>query len=117
MAAGAFLALAFAREERWIGSLYAWDLIAAALACLASVALLRTLPGPAVLLCPIVLAALATILLGKTSLTRNVGFVLAPLAVLVLVAVAIGLALSWTLSRAGAGAEPAAARPDPALLC
>lgn len=57
VAAGAFLALAFARNAAWIGRLYAWDLVAAALACAASVWLLRTLQGPPVFLVPVLLGA------------------------------------------------------------
>src|SRR5262249_42950577 len=37
VAAGALLALAFARDSTWIGKLYAADLIGAAIACLCSV--------------------------------------------------------------------------------
>ncbi len=57
VAAGAFLASAFARREEWIGSLYASDLIAAAVACAAAVFLMRTVQGPTVFLCPVLLAA------------------------------------------------------------
>ncbi|HEV7516838.1 MAG TPA: hypothetical protein VGR07_11100, partial [Thermoanaerobaculia bacterium] len=56
VAAGAFLAAAFARDERWIGRLYAADLVAAALACLGAIVLMRLVQGPAMLLCPALLA-------------------------------------------------------------
>jgi hypothetical protein len=59
VAAGAFLAAAFARDKAWIGALYASDLIAAACACIAAIALMRIVQGPAVLLVPSLLAALA----------------------------------------------------------
>ena len=50
IAAGAFLASAFARHSAWIGRLYAADLAAAAAACLAAIGLMRVLPGPMALL-------------------------------------------------------------------
>jgi hypothetical protein len=57
VAAGAFLAAAFSRNEAWIGRLYAWDLVAAGLGCLACIPLMRILEGPAALLAPVLLAA------------------------------------------------------------
>ena len=46
---GAFLAAAFSRKPEWIGELYAWDLAAAGIACLATIPFLRHVPGPAAL--------------------------------------------------------------------
>lgn len=65
--AGAFLALAFARREAWIGRLYAWDLAAAALACIAAVWLLRVLQGPSVFLAPVILAAIGGLAIASES--------------------------------------------------
>lgn len=81
VAAGAFLALAFAREKRWIGRLYAWDLVAAAGACLGALWVLRTFQGPALLLAPTALAAIAAMVLGVRWTTRGLGFALLELAV------------------------------------
>ena len=68
VAAGAFLASAFARRREWIGALYAWDLLAAATACAAAIVLLRAVQGPAVFLVPTLLAAgAAHILAGRWS--------------------------------------------------
>lgn len=58
-AAGAYLAAAFSRNERWISRLYAADLAAAGAACLGAIFLLRSVQGPASLLVPTLLAALA----------------------------------------------------------
>jgi hypothetical protein len=57
VAAGAFLAAAFARAGSGIGGLYACDLVAAAAACVAAIGVMRMLPGPAAFLAPAVLAA------------------------------------------------------------
>lgn len=57
IAAGAFLAVAFARRADWINRLYAYDLVAAALACLFSIFLMRLIPGVSTLLVPAGLAA------------------------------------------------------------
>jgi hypothetical protein len=86
VAAGAFLALAFARDHRFIGTLYAWDLVAAALACLAAIQLLRTVQGPAVLLCPAVLSGVAAVLMGRGTAFRNAGVALVGLALGLIVA-------------------------------
>jgi len=59
VAAGAFLAAAFARDKTWIGVLYASDLIAAACACVGAVVLMRIVQGPAIFLIPSLLAAVA----------------------------------------------------------
>jgi hypothetical protein len=64
VAAGAFLAAAFARAGSWIGGLYACDLVAAAAACVAAIAVMRTLPGPAAFLAPALLAAFAGVAMG-----------------------------------------------------
>ncbi|MFN7973988.1 MAG: hypothetical protein U0166_16855 [Acidobacteriota bacterium] len=61
--AGAFLALAFAQDERWIGRLYAADMLAAASASVGAIAVMRTLQGPGTLLAPILFASLAVVLL------------------------------------------------------
>lgn len=73
IAAGAFLALAFARNQHWIGSLYAADLVAAALACLAAVFVLRVMAGPAVMLVVAGLAAVAMVSTAPTVRVRWVG--------------------------------------------
>jgi hypothetical protein len=105
VAAGAFLALAFARNEAWIGTLYAWDLIAAAAACLAAIALLRVLQGPAVLLAPVLLAGAAAVLVGATRLARGAGLVLAVLAAGLAIASAAGDGRLLGLRTSG-GAQP-----------
>lgn len=79
VAAGAFLALAFAREKTWISRLYAWDLLAAGAGCLAAIWVLRTFQGPALLLVPTLLAAVAAMVLGVGWSTRGVGFALVEL--------------------------------------
>lgn len=66
VAAGAFLALAFARNKDWIGKLYAWDLTAAAVACVSAIYFLRTLEGPVVLLAPALIAAAGSLALART---------------------------------------------------
>jgi hypothetical protein len=71
VAAGAFLAAAFARNERWIGRLYAADLVAAAVACLAAIAVMRWLDGPAMLLVPAGLAALGGLVLAPRPTART----------------------------------------------
>jgi hypothetical protein len=73
VAAGAFLALAFARNPRWIGTLYAADLIAAAAACIAAIGALRALSGPTVIVVVAVLAAAGTVCTAPTRKTRWVG--------------------------------------------
>jgi hypothetical protein len=77
VAAGAFLAAAFAYRQEWIGKLYAADLTAAALACLSAIALLRKVQGPAVLLCPALLAALAAAALPTARRLRIVAVTMA----------------------------------------
>lgn len=67
--AGAFLASAFARRSDWIGKLYATDLAGAALACFGALLLMRVVQGPAMLLCPAALAALASYSIAR----RNAG--------------------------------------------
>lgn len=62
--AGMFLAAAFARNENWIGGLYAADLTAAAIACLSAIFLMRTVQGPAMILAPALIAALAGMVLS-----------------------------------------------------
>lgn len=79
VSAGAFLATAFARNERWIGRLYAADLVAAAVCCLAAIPAMRWLDGPAMLLVPAALAAA-----GGLSLAARWPARAAALAVLVL---------------------------------
>lgn len=67
VAAGAFLAAAFARRTEWIDRLYAADLAAAAAACLGAIWLMRVVQGTATLLIPAALAALAAALLSDRS--------------------------------------------------
>src|SRR5262245_47488060 len=76
VAAGAFLALAFARNQQWIGKLYASDLVAASSACLAAIVALRVLEGPAVVVVAAGLAALGTVFIAPTRLTRLAGVAL-----------------------------------------
>jgi hypothetical protein len=71
VAAGGFLALAFARNERWIGRLYAADLLAASAACLLAIAVMRTLGGPPMLLAPVALAALGAGVLATARWSRR----------------------------------------------
>jgi hypothetical protein len=108
VAAGAFLALAFSRNKSFIGTLYAWDLIAAALACLGAIYLLRTVQGPAVLLCPALLAGVAAILMGQGSGWRVAGIALVELAIVLIVA---DFSMDGALLRLRArlGTEPAPA--------
>jgi hypothetical protein len=73
VAAGAFLALAFARDKRWIGGLYAADLIAASVACIAAIGALRALQGPAVVIVVAGIAALGSVLIAPTKLMRGLG--------------------------------------------
>ncbi len=70
VAAGAFLAAAFARRDAWIDRLYAADLVAAATACLVAILLMRTLQGTATLLAPAALAALAGAAVTKRAAYR-----------------------------------------------
>jgi hypothetical protein len=70
VAAGAFLALAFARNKSWIGELYAADLLAAAGACIAAIAALRALQGPAVVIAVAGLAAVGSALIAPHKLLR-----------------------------------------------
>ncbi len=67
--AGAFLAAAFARRESWIGTLYAWDLLAASGACLGALWIMRTVQGPSMLLCPVAVAAVGGFLLSDRART------------------------------------------------
>jgi len=92
IAAGAFLALAFARNQRWIGRLYAADLVAASSACIAAIAALRVLSGPTVVVVVAGLAAAGTVCSAPTPRTRWAGFGL----------LAIAAALIWS-SAAGGG--------------
>ena len=89
VAAGAFLAVAFAHRESWIGSLYAADLLAAAAACVAAIALMRSVQGPAMLLCPGLLSATAAAVLRPPSRARRAA------AVVLALACCAGLAASW----------------------
>jgi len=83
IAAGAFLALAFARDRQWIGALYGWDLLGAAIGCVGSIWALRTFQGPISLICPVVLAGLAAALLGERTRAGLTGLALFALAALV----------------------------------
>lgn len=104
VAAGAFLATAFARRPAWIGALYAWDLVGAALACVASIGLLRILPGPAVLVLPALLAAVAGALLdgARTERVASAGVAALLGALLVVNARTNGDVLRLRTSGAGA---------------
>lgn len=64
-ASGAFLASAFARREAWVSRLYAGDLIAAALSCLASIQALRLFGGPASLLIPVMMCGFAGLAISR----------------------------------------------------
>jgi hypothetical protein len=104
VAAGAFLAAAFARDKAWIGALYASDLIAAACACIAAIALMRIVQGPAVLLVPSLLAALAGVIAAPArSLHRTASALLGAAAGVVLIANAV--AGGHLLHLASAGKE------------
>ncbi len=90
VAAGALLALAFARNQTWIGRLYAADLVAAALACVSAVVLLRALQGPGALLVAVLMAALGGLVIGAGSKRLSaLGLVLSAAA-----AIGIGAAVS-----------------------
>ena len=91
VAAGAFLALSFARNKRWIGRLYAADLVAASSACIVAIAALRVLEGPAVVVVVAGLAAAGTVCIAPTRLTRSAGVAL----------VVASLGLLWTNSLSG----------------
>jgi len=101
--AGAFLALAFARSKSWIGALYAYDLLAAAAACIGAIWVLRTLQGPAMLLGPILLSALAPVLMGVSWFGRGAGLALAELALVLAVA---NLAIDGQLLRLQSKGDP-----------
>jgi len=73
VAAGAFLASAFARRGTWIGRLYSADLAAAALACMGAIGIMRVLPGPLALLPPVGLAALAALVAAPRSRSGMLG--------------------------------------------
>lgn len=81
IAAGSFLALAFARDREWIGTLYAWDLVAAAIACISAIVLLRLLQGPVVLLAPALLAATGALEVSASRSRRLQAWALAAFAV------------------------------------
>jgi spermidine synthase len=91
VAAGAFLALAFARNQRWIGKLYAADLVAASSACIVAIVALRVFEGPAVVVIVAGLAALGTVFIAPTRLTRWAGVGL----------IAISLVLLWANASNG----------------
>jgi hypothetical protein len=76
VAAGAFLALAFSRNQKWIGRLYAADLVAAALACIAAIAALRTLEGPAAVVLVAGIAAVGTAVIAPAGVMRWIGLAL-----------------------------------------
>src|SRR5205823_4322913 len=91
VAAGAFLALAFARKQQWIGKLYAADLVAASSACIVAIVALRVLEGPAVVVVVAGLGALGTVFIAPTRLTRLAGLGL----------MAASLGLLWTNASGG----------------
>ena len=90
IAAGAFLAVAFSRRKEWIGRLYAWDLVAAAAACIAAIFALRTLSGLAALTIPIGLAAVGGLVLGRGGDRVASGVLVGAAAVLVAASLATG---------------------------
>jgi hypothetical protein len=102
IAAGAFLAAAFARARSGIGGLYACDLLAAAAACLAAIVVMRVLPGPAAFLAPAMLAAFGGLALG---LGRDRAVSLALAAVCVILAAGT-LLTEGRLLRMETGPEP-----------
>jgi hypothetical protein len=102
IAAGAFLAAAFARARSGIGGLYACDLLAAAAACLAAIVVMRVLPGPAAFLAPAILAAFGGLALG---LGRDRAVSLALAAVCVILAAGT-LLTEGRLLRMETGPEP-----------
>ena len=97
VAAGAFLASAFARRGSWIGRLYSADLIAAAVACIGAIGIMRVLPGPLALLPPVGLAALAALTAAPRSRTGLLGgALLAGVSALILLSVVSGHGvLTW----------------------
>src|SRR6266567_3310548 len=104
VAAGAFLAAAFARDKAWIGTLYASDLIAAACACIAAIALMRIVQGPAVLLAPSLFAALAGVVVAPPrSRHRTASALIGAAAGVVLIVNAV--AGGYLLHLASAGKE------------
>jgi hypothetical protein len=102
IAAGAFLAAAFARARSGIGGLYACDLLAAAAACVAAIVVMRVLPGPAAFLAPAMLAAFGGLALG---LGRDRAVSLALAAVCVILAAGT-LLTEGRLLRMETGREP-----------
>jgi hypothetical protein len=75
---GAFLSAAFARKPEWIGELYGWDLVAAGAACLATIPLLRGVPGPAALfVVPALFGACAATIEPAGRFRRGAGVTLA----------------------------------------
>ena len=90
IAAGSFLAMAFARNKEWIGTLYAWDLVAAAVACLSAIALLRLLQGPVVLLAPALIAAVGALILARGRREQIAGVALVALSVAMIAVSAAG---------------------------
>jgi hypothetical protein len=74
IAAGAFLAAAFARKDEWIGRLYSADLLAAAAACILTIPLLSLLNGVVAILVPVTLTGSAALVLAeRTSLRVSAG--------------------------------------------
>ncbi len=102
VAAGAFLALAFARNQQWIGTLYAADLVAASSACIVAIAALRLLEGPAVVVVVAGLAALGTVFIAPTLFTRVIGIGLIAACVILLWVNATGGGTLLRLKTVGA---------------
>jgi hypothetical protein len=109
--AGAFLALAFARDHTWIGTLYATDLVAAATACFAAIGALRVLEGPAVVVLAAGLGAAAMTFIAPTRVARWVGLGLVATA---LVSLAINASKGGQLLRLNmaGGVRPLAQREN-----
>lgn len=96
-AAGAFLATAFARNANWIGRLYAYDLVAAALACGFAIMLMRAVPGPAALLVPALFSSFAGLLVG--ALPRGLKLSGVGISCITLIIFIIGAGSQWELLR------------------
>jgi hypothetical protein len=102
-ASGAFLAAAFARRPPWIGPLYACDMLAAAAACIAAIAILRRVQGPAALLVPALLLGTAAVVLDPVRIRRAA---LAALAVALGAVVLVASRRQEPLLRLGGAARP-----------
>lgn len=105
VAAGAFLALAFSRRERWIGPLYGSDLFGAAAGCVLSIVALRHMQGPAAFMIPAFMAAVAALILDRSGPTRLVAIGLG-ISALALAALSLRPTANVLRLRAGQGPKP-----------